>query len=237
MEEKYKLDDIREIIRTSADEGYRSFQGKLMPDTKNFIGVRLPVLRKLARKIAKEEGKDYLERALARKTEEELFEEIMLQGMVIGYIKGDINDILSYTEKFLPKIDNWSVCDSFCSGWKSALDEPEKVWEWLQGFFASEEEFIVRFGVVMVVNYYVNDAYIEKLFPIFDGIRHEGYYVKMAVAWAVSICYIKYPEQCMAYLKKNRLDDFTYHKALQKITESRCVGEEEKKRIKAMRRG
>lgn len=235
MMKEYSLDNIREIILEMSDEKYRNFQKKLLPDTENFIGVRLPDLRRLAKRIAKKDAEQYLEVSLDKKASEELFEEIMLQGMVIGYMKGNISDIFSYAEKFLPKIGNWSVCDSFCSGFKHALVYPEKTWEWLKGFFVSKEEFTLRFAVVMLLNYYVDDEHIEKLFPIFDTVRHEGYYVKMAVAWAVSICYIQYPELCMDYLKKNNLDIFTYRKALQKITESRCVTAEEKKEIKKMR--
>ena len=232
---EYNLDSIREELVSMADEKYRVFQSKLLPGTNHLIGVRLPELRKLAKRIAKEYGATYLDVALARQPEKELFEEIMLQGMIIGYMKEDISDIFSYTERFVPKIDNWSVCDSFCSGFKHAVTYREEVWEWLQQFLEAEEEFTVRFGIVMLLNYYIDERYLERLFAIFDTVHQDGYYVKMAVAWAVSICYTKYPTQTMDYLKKNELDDFTYHKALQKIVESRCVSDQEKADIRLMR--
>lgn len=232
---EYSLDSIREELVSMADEKYRVFQSKLLPGTNHLIGVRLPELRKLAKRIAKEYGATYLDVALARQPEKELFEEIMLQGMIIGYMKEDISDIFSYTERFVPKIDNWSVCDSFCSGFKYAVTYREEVWEWLQQFLEAEEEFAVRFGIVMLLNYYIDERYLERLFAIFDTVHQDGYYVKMAVAWAVSICYTKYPTQTMDYLKKNELDDFTYHKALQKIVESRCVSDQEKADIRLMR--
>ena len=234
--ESYDLSGIREEILRMTDEKYRKFQKKLLPDTENFTGVRLPNLRRLAKRIAKKDTESYLKASLERNPKEELFEEIMLQGMVIGYMKGDISDIFSYAERFICKIDNWSVCDSFCSGFKHALTYPEETWEWLKRFLTSEAEFTARFGVVMLLNYYVNDKYIRELFLIFDSVRQESYYVEMAVAWAVSICYIAYPELCMKYLLENRLNDFTYHKALQKITESRCVSTEDKEKIKKMKR-
>lgn len=232
------LTEIRKEIVSLADDTYREFQIKLLPDTRkeNFLGVRLPLLRKIARQIAKEWGHEYLETSLRRNPKEEYFEEIMLQGMVIGYIREDISDIFVYTEKFLPKIDNWSVCDSFCSGFKHAADNQVIVWEWLMGLLKSKEEYTLRYGIVMLLDYYVNDNYINRLFPLFDAVRHEGYYVKMAVAWAVSICYIKYPDITMGYLGNNRLDDFTYNKALQKITESRCINAADKAAIKGLRR-
>ena len=231
-----KLQDIREEIELLADEKYREFQSRLLPDVKDFVGVRLPQLRKMAKRIAKQDGEGYLNRTLCQKPEEELYEEIMLQGMVIGYIDKSISDILSFAERFIPKIDNWSVCDSFCSGLKCAAKYPQETWEWLQKYVHSDTEFDIRFGVVMLLNYYINEHNIRDLFSIFDEINHDGYYVKMAVAWAVSICYVKYPEDTMEYLKKNRLDDFTYNKALQKIVESHSVKEEEKGIIKKMKR-
>lgn len=230
------LEDIREEMISMVDETYRDFQIKLLPEIRNYVGVRLPVLRKLAKRIAKEDSVGYLESALCRGSEKELFEEIMLQGMVIGYMKGDISDIFSYTERFLPKIDNWSVCDSFCSGFKHALNAREQVWDWLGQFLASGREFTVRFVLVMLLNYYVDEMYVNRLFSIFDDVRHEGYYVKMAMAWAISICYIKYPKESMEYLGKNRLDDFTYNKALQKIMESRCISAKEKETIRGLKR-
>lgn len=236
MKTEYDMSDIRQEILSMADEKYKEFQIKLLPDTQNFMGVRLPMLRKLAKRIAKENGAEYLEASLAKSPKEELFEEIMLQGMVIGYMKEDISGIFSYTEKFIPKIDNWSVCDSFCSGFKHALGHQEETWNWLHKFLHSDREFTLRFVIVMMLNYYISDTYIEKLFPVFDSVRHEGYYVRMAIAWAVSMCYIKYPQMCMEYLRDNDLDDFTYNKALQKIVESRCVPEEERDIIRRMKR-
>ncbi len=235
-EDSIWLNAIREEMLAMADLPYREFQAKLLPEIKNYIGVRLPALRKLAKRLAKEDGGRYLEAALGRCPEEELFEEIMLQGMVIGYMKSDISDIFSYTERFLPKIDNWSICDSFCSGYKHALTYREQVWEWLGRFLDSEREFTVRFVLVMLLNYYVEEEYIGRLFGIFDDIVPNGYYVKMAVAWAVSVCYIKFPDRCMEYLNHSQLDDFTYNKSLQKITESKCVSAQEKERIRWMRR-
>lgn len=236
MKTENYLDKIREEIMSLADGKYREFQVKLLSGINHFVGVRLPRLRKLAKQIAKENGATYLDMALARQPEEELFEEIMLQGMVIGYIKADISDIFSYAERFVPKMDNWSVCDSFCSGFKHAIPHREEVWHWLERFLASEEEFAVRFGIVMLLNYYIDEIYLGRLFAIFDAVRQDGYYVKMAVAWAVSICYVKYPKETMDYLKRNDLDDFTYNKALQKIVESRCVPEQEKKVIRQIKR-
>jgi 3-methyladenine DNA glycosylase AlkD len=160
----------------------------------------------------------------------------MLQGMVIGYIKEDIETILKLVKAFIPLIDNWAVCDSFCNGLKITKNHKERVWEFLQTYLQSDREYEIRFGVVMLLNYYIDPVYAPRAFAHFDRIRHEGYYVKMAVAWAVSIYYVVLPEVTLKYIRSSQLDDFTYNKALQKITESLRVDKEKKEMIRSMKR-
>lgn len=222
---------IREEIFELIDENYKKFSSSLLPNIDNILGVRLPELRKLAKKVAKDDW-----RKLINTADNQYFEEIMLQGMVLGYVKTNIQEILLYVTEFIPKIDNWSVCDSFCGGLKFTKDNMEQVWNFIQPFLSSKKEYEVRFAVVMLLDFYINDEYIDKALKLLDNVNHPGYYAKMAVAWAVSICYIKFPEKTMDYLKNNNLDYFTYNKSLQKICESLRVDKETKKIIKAMRR-
>ena len=222
---------IRKQIFELIDSDYQKFSATLIPNINNVLGVRLPELRKLAKKITKGDWRTYLATA-----EDEYFEEIMLQGMVIGYVKTDIEDILSYVAAFVPKIDNWSVCDSFCTGLKFTKDNKERVWEFLQPYLSSEKEYDIRFGVVMLIDFYIETEYIDMVLRLLDRVKHEGFYAKMAVAWAVSICYVKIPDITMEFLRNNNLDDFTYNKALQKVTESNRVDKEIKSLIRSMKR-
>lgn len=224
--------EIREEIKALSESEYQVFTSKLLPGVSNIIGVRLPKLRRIAKEIAKGDWRKYLDYA-----SDESYEEIMLQGMVIGYVKCPLHELLIFIEKFVHKIDNWSVCDSFCSGLKITKMYKEEMWYFLQSYFQKQEEFEVRFGVVMLLNYYLDEAYIEEVCKIFDYIKHDGYYVKMAVAWAISIYYIRFPEAMESYLKNNKLDDFTYQKALQKICESRAVDSSKKEQIRRMKKG
>ncbi|MGE8206831.1 DNA alkylation repair protein [Heyndrickxia sp. NPDC080065] len=222
---------IRKQIFELIDSDYQKFSAALIPNINNVLGVRLPELRKLAKKITKGDWRTYLETA-----EDGYFEEIMLQGMVIGYVKTDIEDSLAYVAAFVPKIDNWSVCDSFCTGLKFTKDNKERVWEFLQPYLSSEKEYDIRFGVVMLLDFYIETEYIDRVLKLLDRVKHEGFYAKMAVAWAVSICYVKIPDITIEYLRNNTLDDFTYNKALQKITESYRVDKENKNLIRSMKR-
>jgi len=224
---------IRALLFDMADADYRAFAASLIPtiDDRSVIGVRLPQLRRLAQQIARGDWRTFL-----LTYEDEYFEETMLRGMVIGYIRADIEEVLQFAAQFVPGIQNWSICDSFCAGLKVTRKHRDRVWKFLQPYFLSENEYELRFAVVMLLNYYIDEAYIEEVLKRLNGIRHDGYYVKMAVAWAVSACFVKLPERTLLFLRHNDLDDFTYHKALQKIIDSRQVDERTKTMIRQLKR-
>lgn len=216
-----------------AEEDYRRFASSLIPNIDNVLGVRLPALRKLATGIVKGDWRSYLASAA-----DDYFEETMLQGMVIGYAKSaDVEELLQCVADFVPKINNWSVCDSFCLGLKFTRTNQQRVWDFVQPYLASDAEYEIRFGVVMLLVHFVDDAHIDRVLELLDRIDHEGYYVKMAVAWALSICFSKLPEPTLRYLRgAHLLDKFTYNKALQKITELSRIDSDTKAIIRGMRR-
>lgn len=225
-------EDIREQLFALADPAYQKFNASLLPNVGHILGVRMPVLKKMARRIAQGDWRAYLDTA-----RDDYYEETMLQGLVIGAARTDTEEILCRAADFIPKIDNWGVCDSFCAGLKPAVRQnKERVWEFLQPQFASKREYELRFCIVMLLDYYIEPAYIGRVLSLLDGVRHEGYYVKMAAAWALSICYIKLPDATMPYLLHNSLDGFTYQKALQKIIESRRTDAQTKEAIRRMKR-
>lgn len=221
---------IRKQLEELAEEKYRKFSSSLTPGKDNILGVRLPLLRKMAAKIVKGDWRSYLKEAA-----DDSMEEVMLQGFVIGACGADLEEKLSLAADFIPKIDCWSVCDSFCSGLKPAPEQKERIWQFIQPYLCSHKEYEIRFGVVMLLHY-LEPEYAPPAFAHFNRIKHEGYYVRMAVAWVISMYFVNLPELTMAFLKENELDDFTYNKALQKIIESFRIDEETRKTIKSMKR-
>ena len=223
--------DLRNRLFELSDEKYKKFHSGLCPNTDNIIGVRLPQLRQIAKEIAKGDWRGYLENCL-----EDYYEENLINGLVIAYAKCDVEEKLQYIKVFVPKINNWAICDSFCSSLKFTTKNREIVWGFLQPYLNSDKEFKIRFAVVMMLNYYITEEYIDIVLKSLDKISHDGYYVKMAVAWAVSICFIHFEDKTMDFLKNNNLDDFTYNKSLQKICESLRVNKDTKILIKSMKR-
>ena len=224
---------IRKELLDLQDKKYQQFHSSLCPGTDNIIGVRTPVLRNYAKKLSKQENiKEYI---FFNKTK--YYEEVMLQGMLIGLTKNsDIKETLTMLKDFIPKIDNWAVCDICCAGLKVVNKNKEVFWNFIQKYLKSKKEFELRFAIVMMLGYFTDEKYVDNVLTILDNIKHEAYYVKMAVAWTISVAFVKFQDKTMKYLKKNDLDDWTYNKSLQKICESLRVDEKTKEKIKKMKR-
>ncbi len=223
---------IKKDLFKLQDKKYQEFHSKLCPGTDNIIGIRIPVLREYAKKLLKEN--DF--KTLINYIDDEYYEEIMLQGMLIGLAKSNFNEIKPYIENFIPKIDNWAICDTFCAGLKITKKYKREMWNLINTYITSDEEFFIRFAVVMILDYYIEEEYIKENFKIFNNIKSDKYYVQMAVAWAISICFAKYFDKTIKYMKTANLDDFTYNKAIQKAIESYRITKEEKDILRKMKR-
>lgn len=223
--------DYRKELLKLKDEKNAEFVAKLTPGDFRILGARIPQLRDLAKRIAKEDWQNYLDNWSM-----EYFEDNMLRGLVIGYVKVDVDTRLQLYKDFIPYIDNWSVCDSTCSTWKPKKKEIRSLWDFIMKYSKNKSEFEMRFCASMIIFNFITDEYIDDVLKVLDGMKHEGYYLKMAVAWGVSMCFVKFPEKTMRYLKgKNSLDVWTYNKAIQKTIESYRVDDETKDELRRMK--
>lgn len=230
--------EIKKRLINLADKQYKEFHKNLCPTMKKeMIGIRIPILRKYAKELLKSHETEELLNIIGN----EYYEEIMLQGMIIGLSKQkDIKKVQKQIEKFVPKIDNWAVCDTFCAGLKITQKHKQEMWDFLQPYLKSTKEFYTRFGVVMLLDYYIEREYIQKIFDIFDNIykqnRQEQYYIQMAVAWAIAECLIDFYDETKQYLKIAKIDVFTYNKAIQKARESFRITKEQKEELKKLKK-
>lgn len=225
------MEKIIEKLFELQDLKYKEFHSGLCPNTDNIIGVRIPQLRTIAKEIAKQNPEEFLS-----KINDTYYETVMLYGMVIGYMRTSLEQRQKYLDTFVPKIDNWAVCDCCISTYKFTNKNQKEMWQYIQKYVNSNSEFEIRFAVIMMMSYYLNDEYIDKVLEILNNIKHEGYYVKMGVAWAISVAFVKYEEKTRELLDCNNLDDFTYNKSLQKIIESNRVTKEKKDEVRKMKR-
>lgn len=228
-------EEIKKQLKQLSDSKYKEFHSNLCPGTDNILGVRVPVLRNYAKELVKK----YPVEKLLKNIDNEYYEEIMLQGMIIGLDKKvNIKTILEYIEEFIPKIDNWAICDVFCAGLKIVNKYPKEIWSFISKYLESEKEFELRFAIVIILDYYINEEYIDKVLKVLNSIHSDKYYVQMAVAWAISICLIKFYDKTVSYLQDEDcfLDKFTYNKSIQKAIESYRITNEQKVFLRSLKK-
>lgn len=225
-------DEIRKQLMEKAESEYRDFSASLIPESKPLLGVRLPVLRKFAKDFVK--NTDWKQEIYSYEGEYEdvYFEEVMLRGMIIGYgtQKEDAEVALQFVKDYIPHIDNWSVCDSFCNSFAFASANRELVWEFLQPYLFSEKEFEVRVALIILLNHYLkydikgkkvsrkrvvsmfdieNDTsseniqtcpYLERILSVLNRPHTQGYYAQMAAAWTLAETFVTFPYETFQML-------------------------------------
>ena len=229
--------NVREKLWKEIDEKYRSFNRSLVPgDTVPMLGVRMPKLREIAKQIAKNDGWEYVDAVKKQEMTGDVFhEELLLHGLLIGYMKCKDDERTALLDDFVPVINNWAVCDSSCMTYKFMKKNTNYWFDYLTKYTESVREYEIRFAVVSLLDHFITEDYITRVLDILGNIKHETYYVKMAVAWAVSVCYVKFPELTLELLTGDKLDDFTHQKSIQKIRESYRVSAEEKEYLKSLK--
>ena len=223
------IEKIKKDLLNSKDEKYKNFSSSLLPNINNIIGIRLPKLKKLAKEISKNNYEDYF-----KENDDEFFELTMLEGMIIGFLDKDFNTIEKYIKNFIEKINNWSVCDSFCAGLKIIKNNKNKIKPLLEECFNSGSEFKIRFGFVVLLNYYIDDDFnyvIEKL----QEFNSDYYYAKMAGAWCLSICLIKKYDETIKEIKTKKFHNFIFNKGLSKAIESYRLSQKQKEELRNLK--
>ena len=221
-------------LKALQDLQYQKFHSSLLPGVENIIGVRMPLLRKLAKDILRGNWREYLDVEIS--ISNTYYEEDIIQALLIGTSKLFWQERHAYIKEFVPKINNWAVCDLFCSTLKESQYYQEEYWQLIVPYFKSSNAYDLRFASVMLLNHFTGDDFAKEALKLLEAVKHEDYYVKMGVAWAISIFFIKQPQLTLPILKQNNLDDFTYNKAIQKIRESFRVSKEDKEMLNKLRR-
>ena len=199
--------NIEDDLFKMQDKKYREFQSKLCPGINNIIGIKLPNLRKYAKKISGTVSEVQIPT--------NYYEEIMLKGMLIGLEK-ELN--YEKIKNFIHLINNWAVCDTFCTSLKNVKKDKEKMWAFLKKYLSSTKEFEVRFAVVMMLQYYIDENYIDEVLMLLEKIK----------------CFVKFYNKTKKHflkLKKGNTDKnkiFIINKSIQKATESYRLTKEQK---------
>lgn len=185
-------EEILAELQSQAEPKYRRFAASLIPGEEDLLGVRLPVLRKLARRVARQENMADIFRELGGYSQMEI---VMLRGMLPGYApQATLRDRLDALRAFIPSIRNWSICDSCCATYSFAREARAEVLEFLRPYLCSAKEYEARFAVVMLLNHFLNDSeYAARVGELLCQVQCRAYYADMAVAWCACELILRYP--------------------------------------------
>ena len=212
------MQKILERLIQLSDAEYRDFTKTLTPTSKPILGVRIPALRSLAKELAARE--DWRSLLSARS---DFFEQDMLKGMIIGCAQSELEEKLELISNFVREIDNWNVCDAFCSSLKFSSKFQPQVFSFIAPYVESTIEFHARFGVVMLKDYFINQEYIDRVIMLLPSCRSEAYYARMGTAWAICECIAKFEDKALPLLLSADIDESTRKMAMRKCFDSRRV--------------
>lgn len=219
-------------LRMEAEEDFRTFQKRLIPDSKPILGIRTPRMRAIAKQIAKGDIDSFL-----AVSDPATFEEVLIRGFVISLKKpACFSEFAALVDGFLPYIDNWAVNDCFCNSLKYVGAYREEFFTHINRYLESDNPWNVRAGLIIMLSHYLEEDTVSEVLKRCDRIHMDHYYVRMGQAWLVATAYAKFRDLTQAYLECCSLDDWTFNKALQKCRESYRVDKKDKELLKSMKR-
>ena len=213
------------------EEAYKQFNKKLVSTQYEILGVRVPVIRNTVKQLIKD---DLWQQVLTEVPK--YHEEVQLHSFLLAAAPMTINERQQRLQHFFSYIDNWQVVDGLCSSLKEVKMYPQCYWDWLMSLRDSKQPFVVRFIIVMYLVYYLEEPYLESILSYVEQLTVDHYYVKMAVAWTLSIAFIKHRGRITQFFKETAIETWTYNKAIQKIIESKQISPEIKDMVRSWKR-
>lgn len=222
---------ITEKLYELQDKEYAEFQAKLTPGIpkEDFIGVRVPEVRKLAKEYKKDEEADKFIKSLPHR----YYDENMLHGLLISEIK-DYDECIKAVDDFLPYVDNWAVCDIMSPKVfiKHKTELLEKIKEWI----SSEKTYTCRFGMEMLMSHYLDKDFKAEYLKLPAEVHSEEYYVNMMTAWFFATALAKQWDDTVPYIENGVLDIWVHNKTIQKARESLRITPDRKEYLKALKK-
>lgn len=226
---KIVIHELLKELEDISDKKYGEFNQKIVNTKQKVIGVRLPLLRKIAKRIAKGEYEKFLQN-----DKQNIYELVMLEGLVIASLKQPFTKSTQLYEKFFTKVDSWAHIDATIQKDKNLNKKLalEIITKWLY----SDEEFTVRAALVMMLTNFIDEEHLQTIFTLSQKVTHKAYYVHMANAWLIAECMAKFPKQTKSFFQNNTLNTKTHNKAIQKSRESFRVSKEDKEFLKTIKK-
>lgn len=224
---------IQKDLKAMQNLAYRDFHAKLIPniDKDTVIGVRTPMLRGYAKRLCKEEPETA--RAFMQIMPHDFYEENNLHGLLISNLAKSAEEALDAVDAFLPCVDNWATCDLLPPKiFKKNLQEVRRrIMPWL----ASEETYRVRFALVSLLTFFLEEEFEQNDLTVIAGIDSEEYYINMAIAWYYSFALIKQYDNTIGLFEAQSLKPWIQNKSIQKAIESYRISPEKKAYLRTLK--
>ena len=218
-------------VLSQGNDEYAAFNKRIVNTNMPVLGVRVPDLRKLAKRLAKDLTVNDV--AALLKIKQSSFDYILLCGLLITHIKMSDERAIELIKQWLPLTDSWAHID--CVADTNPRFTSQMWWDFATECLRSDAEFTVRYGVILLMCNFLDDRHIDEVFELLTGVKHDGSYDKMALAWPYATAAVKYFERTLAELEKPGIDPWTRAKAYQKMRESRRFNGEQQAIIKTKR--
>lgn len=214
------------------DLKYKDFHVKLVPgvDPDKVIGVRIPVMRKLAKELSKVDGIG----AYLDMLPHDYIDENTLHGLLISEMK-DYDECLCAVDAFLPYVDNWATCDLMSPKAFKAKKNHDRLLVDIRRWIDSDAPYTTRFGLEMLMSHFLDDEFKPEYLDWAASATSDHYYVRMMVAWYFATALAKQYEATAPYLETNRLAPWTHNKTIQKAIESFRVSDEHKAYLRTLK--
>ena len=212
------------------DDAYRQFQAKLVPNIppETILGVRTPQLRRLAGEVFESPDRE----AFLQDLPHQYYEENLIHFFAASMLR-DFDACVQTVEAFLPYVDCWPVSDQ--STPKAFQKNPQRLLPYIRKWIASEHVYTARFGIRMLMNEFLGEAFREEYLDLVASKTGEDYYLKMMIAWFFATALAKRYAEALPYFEDRRLDEWVHKKAIQKALESYRVTEEHKEILRSLR--
>ena len=209
------------------NETYAAFNKRIVNTKMPVIGVRVPDLRRLARRLAPDMGVANISKLLT--VQNKSFDYVLLCGLLITHARLDDQMAIDLVKQYLPRVDSWAHIDTFVE--KKRRFAGDIWWDFALECLRSEAEFTVRYGIVSLMTNFLDEAHIDQVFAALRNVKHDGYYVKMSLAWLYATAAVHFFELTLAELENGHIDAWTRNKAYQKMRESRRFTSEQQEII------
>jgi 3-methyladenine DNA glycosylase AlkD len=233
--------ELLQRMEALREEAYKNFSANLIPgiDREKMLGVRIPALRKIATELLKGDQTELIDYIHTLSNEDQngvLYEEKLLWGILLAKAKMTNDERMAGYRAFVPAIDNWAVCDIASATLPAIKKNPEPWMDFFLSYVRRDQEYEIRFGVVMLLANFIDEVHIDKVLLELSKVNHPAYYVTMAVGWTLSACYVRFPEKTEALMAKGNLTKEIQNKTIQKIRESNRVSKVNKEHMKGYKK-